>query len=143
MPLAIVVDAFDECDNERDAAAILGLLAFNVEARESQWLRLLLTSCPQTQFHSGIQTLPPECLSRLHLHDIVPPIVDINTRITQQILSETYPLTGFYRTVSPWPTLDKREFLAKNICLIFQFDLLFPKFLVYAFTDLPKNGSKR
>jgi hypothetical protein len=48
-PIVIVVDALDECDSERETAAILGLLARSAAAQESGWLRVLLTSRPETR----------------------------------------------------------------------------------------------
>ncbi len=110
-PLVIVVDALDECDSERDAAAILGLLAFSAAARESQWLRVLLTSRPETRIRYGIQTIPQASLDRLVLHDIDPPLVDKDIAV---YLTDNLRRVGDeFLNNSDWPGAEALDGLVK------------------------------
>jgi hypothetical protein len=70
-----VIDALDECDNENDIRIILRLLA---EARslEAVWLRVLLTSRPETSIRHGLYQLSEIDHHDFVLHHISPSIVD-------------------------------------------------------------------
>jgi hypothetical protein len=74
-PLVVVVDALDECDRDGDSAAVLGLLALGATGKES-WLRVILTSRPETPIRYGIQAMPSAGVARFALHEIEAPLVD-------------------------------------------------------------------
>jgi hypothetical protein len=74
-PIVVVVDALDECDHDGETAAILSLLQLSATAEES-WLRVLLTSRPETPIRYGIQSIPSARLSRCVLHEIDLRLVD-------------------------------------------------------------------
>jgi hypothetical protein len=56
-PLVIVVNALDECDSERETAALLGLLSFSATS-EIFTLRVFLTSRRKTPIRYGMQSYP-------------------------------------------------------------------------------------
>ncbi len=58
LPLVIVVDVLDECDSERETAALLGLLAFSATSETFPLLRVFLTSRPETPIRYGMQSIP-------------------------------------------------------------------------------------
>jgi hypothetical protein len=74
-PLVLVVDALDECDCDSESAAVLGLLGLGATEKGS-WLRVLLTSRPETPIRYGIRAIPSGGVTRFVLHEIEPPIVD-------------------------------------------------------------------
>jgi hypothetical protein len=75
-PVVIVVDALDECLSERETAALLGLLALSATAQVSKWLRVFLTSRPETHIRFGIQSITQSNLDRHVLHDVDRLIID-------------------------------------------------------------------
>jgi hypothetical protein len=81
-PVIIVVDALDECDSERDIAAVLGLLALGAQDMKSRSLRVLLTSHPETHIRYGIHDIQLASLERLVLHDLKSRDVDCDIRST-------------------------------------------------------------
>jgi hypothetical protein len=74
-PVVIIIDALDECDDESETGAVLGLLALGATGRRS-WLRVLLTSRPETPIRFGIQQIPAASLACLILHRLDPAVVD-------------------------------------------------------------------
>jgi hypothetical protein len=85
-PIVLVIDALDECDRDDESAAILGLLALGATGKEA-WLRILLTSRPETPIRYGIQRIPAASLARLVLHELNPPSVyrDIATYLSDNL----------------------------------------------------------
>ena len=97
----LVVDALDECDNEKNVRTILELL---VEARsflKTFQLRSLVTSRPEVPIRYGFYRIPGSEHQDLILHDISPAIVDNDISI---FLEHNLGLLGQERALNPgWP----------------------------------------
>lgn len=74
-PYILVVDALDECDNDKDIRIIVHLLA---EARslKTARLRVFLTSRSEVPIRNGFGEVPDGEHQEFVLHNISPPIVD-------------------------------------------------------------------
>ena len=71
----IVVDALDECENEKDIQTILQLLA-EVRSLKSVRVRIFLTSRPEIPIRHGVYQLPKDEHQDFVLHRISPAIID-------------------------------------------------------------------
>jgi hypothetical protein len=106
-PLVIVVDALDECDSERETAALLGLLAFSATS-DIFPLRVFVTSRPETPIRYGMQSIPQSVRVHFVLHHIHPDIIDDDIAIylannLSRIRKEFHlALTG--RSLTGWMT---------------------------------------
>jgi hypothetical protein len=80
LPLVLVVDALDECDDEKDIQAILQLLS---EARSLRTvrLRILITSRPEISIRQGFHRIDETEHQDFILHDISRSIVDNDIRV--------------------------------------------------------------
>jgi hypothetical protein len=78
--IAIVIDALDECDSERDIAIILRLLA-TTKALEATRLRVFITSRPEIPVRCGFSQIPEFERQIFLLHDISPAVVDRDLRL--------------------------------------------------------------
>jgi hypothetical protein len=93
----IVIDALDECDNDKDIQIILQLLA---EARSltSVRLRVLLTSRPDVPIRHGFYAMPEAEYQDFVLHNISPSIVDndiyIFLKYNLQLITQQWLLDG-------------------------------------------------
>ena len=67
--LVIVIDALDECDQEKDIGAILRLLAQASEIRPFS-LRILVTSRPEFPIRLGFKQMPDGTYQDLILHEV-------------------------------------------------------------------------
>lgn len=76
-PYILVVDALDECDNEKDISIIVHLLA---EARslKTAHLQVFLTSRPEVLIRNGFREVPDREHWDYILHNIHPTIVNHN-----------------------------------------------------------------
>lgn len=74
-PYILVVDALDECDDDRDIGMILQLLA-KARALKAAHLRVFLTSRPEVRIRHGISEIPNADHEDFILHDISRSIVD-------------------------------------------------------------------
>jgi hypothetical protein len=72
---AIVIDALDECEGERDIRSILQLLA-EIKSLGATRLRVFLTSRPETPVRLGFRTMPGIIHHDLVLHDVSRAAVD-------------------------------------------------------------------
>ncbi|KAH9203212.1 hypothetical protein DL95DRAFT_399572, partial [Leptodontidium sp. 2 PMI_412] len=71
----LVIDALDECEDDRDVRIILQLLA-EARASSSVHLRIFLTSRPEIPIRHGICAIPEAEHQDFVLHNIQPSIVD-------------------------------------------------------------------
>ena len=80
LPLVLVVDALDECDDEKDTRTILQLLS---EARSLRTvrLRILITSRPEISIRQGFHRIDETDHQDFILHDISRSIVDNDIRV--------------------------------------------------------------
>ncbi len=116
-PVDIVVDALDECDSERDTAAILRLLALGAAAEQSQWLRVLLTSRPETRICYGMQNIPQASLDQLILYETEPPIVDRDVSV---YLADNLRRVGaVFLCDADWPSAKTLEELVTRAVSLF------------------------
>ncbi len=99
-PVVIVIDALDECDDEDETGAVLGLLALGAVGKRS-WLRVLLTSRPETPIRYGIKQIPAASLACLILHRLDPAVVDGDIAT---YLADNLRLAGATSRLGPdWP----------------------------------------
>ena len=75
IPLVLVIDALDECDDDKHIGAILRLLA-DAKDLENVRLRVFVTSRPETPIRLGFRYMPGILHRDLVLHDISRTIVD-------------------------------------------------------------------
>ncbi|KAF1980554.1 hypothetical protein K402DRAFT_468148 [Aulographum hederae CBS 113979] len=71
----LVVDALDECDNDKDIRIIVDLLA-EAQSLKTARLRIFLTSRPEIPIRHGISQMRHEGHQDFLLHNISPQIVD-------------------------------------------------------------------
>jgi hypothetical protein len=76
----LVVDALDECDDEKNIRIILQLLT-RVRSLEKVRLRVFLTSRPEIPIRYSLRDIPNTEHQDFVLHDISPPIVDHDIRM--------------------------------------------------------------
>ena len=75
IPLVLVIDALDECDDDNHIGAILRLLA-DAKDLENVQLRIFVTSRPETPIRLGFRNMPGILHRDLVLHNISRTIVD-------------------------------------------------------------------
>jgi hypothetical protein len=75
IPLVLVIDALDECDDDNHIKAILQLLT-DAKDLENVRLRVFVTSRPETPIRLGFRNMPGILHQDLVLHDISRTIVD-------------------------------------------------------------------
>jgi hypothetical protein len=115
--IVIVIDALDECDNEGDVSAILGLMALGATALGSSCLRVLLTSRPETPVRFGIQAIPPTSRDCLVLHDLNPRDVDRDISV---YLTDNLRRVGTVFLHDPdWPGAETIGRLVRQACGLF------------------------
>ena len=84
--LVLVIDALDECDDDRDASLILQLFS-QIDTISSIQLRVFITSRPERHIGFGFRSLPQRIHHCFVLHEIPAQIVDNDIRIF--LLDET------------------------------------------------------
>ncbi|PYH47089.1 putative wd40 protein [Aspergillus saccharolyticus JOP 1030-1] len=122
--LVIVIDALDECDNDKDVAVIFELL-LHVHKFSSPRLRFFITSRPELPIRLGFRTV---CHHDLVLHEVPEPIIerDISMFLENKIVSIRHKQS----LSSDWPgsvniqTLIKMSvplfIFAATICRLFE-----------------------
>jgi hypothetical protein len=75
LPLVIVVDALDECDNKDDVSLLIRCLAATM-AVEHIKLRIFITSRPDQPINIGFDSISTDAHQDFILHDIEQFIVD-------------------------------------------------------------------
>ena len=99
-PLLLVVDALDECDNEKDVRAIVQLLAEARSLRTVQ-LRILITSRPEIPIRHGFCQVSETEHRDFVLHNISPSIVDHDISV---FLEHNFRDIRQIRSLTPnWP----------------------------------------
>ena len=79
-PLLLVIDALDECDNERDVKEILRVLA-TAKSLNNVRIRILISSRPELPIHSGFKSIPELEQHILVLHEEPPKRVNRDIRL--------------------------------------------------------------
>ncbi|KAL7972755.1 hypothetical protein HDV63DRAFT_393314 [Trichoderma sp. SZMC 28014] len=75
-PLLIIVDALDECDNERDMAMLLECFVTTLASVENVPLRIFITSRPDRPINLGFANISVDLRRHFALHSIEQAIVD-------------------------------------------------------------------
>ena len=75
LPLVIVIDALDECNNDDDIQLVLQLLATSKSLQNAR-LRIFVTSRPETSIRHEISEIPEDSHQDYILHNIAQSIVD-------------------------------------------------------------------
>ena len=76
----VVIEALDECDEEKDLRLLLRLLAATMDMPKLH-LRVLVTSRPEWVIQQGFQDMPSILYQDLVLHDVPRPVVDHDIEI--------------------------------------------------------------
>ncbi|KAL8296240.1 hypothetical protein RB600_001637 [Gaeumannomyces tritici] len=123
-PLAVVVDALDECDREEDATALVRLLSKAKEATSIR-IRFFVTSRPELPIRLGFKEIG-DGYQDLALHEIPKP--DITKDISTFLHSELAQIRNeFNKTVAPpglppdWPASTSLERLVDMAVPLFIF----------------------
>jgi hypothetical protein len=112
----LVIDALDECDNERDIRMVLQLLT---EARslEKVRLRIFLTSRPEVPIRYSFYNVPDTDHQDFVLHNISPPIIDHDVQV---LLEHELSHLGRECFLGPeWPGEDTIRCLVKTASGLF------------------------
>ncbi|KAL8284638.1 hypothetical protein RB600_009181 [Gaeumannomyces tritici] len=123
-PLAVVVDALDECDREEDATALIRLLSRAKEATSIR-IRFFVTSRPELPIRLGFKEIG-DGYQDLALHEIPKPDIkkDISTFVRSELARVRH---NFNKTVAPpglppdWPTSTSLESLVDMAVPLFIF----------------------
>lgn len=98
--IILVLDALDECDNERDISIILRLISTTRVLRNVR-LRVFVTSRPEIEIRCGFSQIPEAERQVFYLHDILPKLVDRDLNLFfQQNLAAIREERGF---AVDWP----------------------------------------
>ncbi|KAL8402633.1 hypothetical protein RB596_009121 [Gaeumannomyces avenae] len=123
-PLAVVVDALDECDREEDATALVRLLSRAKEATSIR-IRFFVTSRPELPIRLGFNDIG-DSYQDLALHEIPKPDIkkDISTFVRSELARVRH---NFNKTVAgpglppDWPTSTSLERLVDMAVPLFIF----------------------
>ena len=96
----LVIDALDECDEDRDARLILQLFS-QIDTISSIQLRAFITSRPERHIGFGFHSLPQSTRHCFILHEIPAQVVDNDIRIF--LLDETKRIRQEYHLADEWP----------------------------------------
>ena len=101
-PLLIVVDALDECEGEGDAKLMIQLLA-EIQPSTNTFVRLLLSSRPETPIRTTFGKLPDTKYISCTLHDISDDIKqDIDVYLRDEL--SNIRKNSEYEIPNEWPT---------------------------------------
>lgn len=112
----LIVDALDECDDEKNIRVILRLFS---EARvlEAARIRIFITSRPETPIRHGVSELPGAAHRDFVLHNISPTTVDHDISV---YLEYHLGILGQDRTMEAgWPGQEAIKCLIENACGLF------------------------
>lgn len=114
-PYILVIDALDECNDERDIRIIVHLLT--AESLKAAHLRVFLTSRAEDPIRTGFSRVP-DCLHRdFALHDIPSSVVDRDIHL---FLQRNFKLIELDRSLSPdWPGPKITEQFVRNAGSLF------------------------
>ena len=96
----IVVDALDECENEKDVQAILKLIT-EVQDLESIHLTIFLTSRPEVPVRTGFRYMPRTTYRDLILHEIPRDVVQADIRL--YLRKEMDRIRENFEILEDWP----------------------------------------
>ena len=111
----LVIDALDECDEDRDASLILQLFS-QIDTISSIQLRAFITSRPERHIGFGFHSLPQSTRHCFILHEIPAQVVDNDIRIF--LLDETKRIRQEYHLADAWPG-DKIQVLCERAGQLF------------------------
>ena len=114
----LVIDALDECDDDRDTSLILQLFS-EIGTISSIQLRVFITSRPESHIRFGFRSLPQSIHHCFFLHEIPAQIVDNDIRIF--LLDEMQKIRQEYYMANEWPGDDKIQMLCERAGQLFIF----------------------
>ena len=114
----LVIDALDECDDDRDAGLILHLFS-QIDTISSIQLQVFVTSRPGSHIGFGFRSLPQSTHHCFILHEIPAQIVDNDIRIF--LLDETKKIRQEHYMANDWPGNDKIQVLCERAGQLFIF----------------------
>ena len=134
LTLAIVVDALDECDRERDIRTILQLLS-QTKNLESVHMRILLTSRPELPVHLGFKEMSSDAYEDMVLEKI--PQVSIEHDISVYLRYELMRVKEEYNATVPsdsqlssdWPDEENIQALTTMAVPLFIFAATVRRFI--------------
>ena len=112
----LVIDALDECDNDRDARLILQLFS-QIDTISSIQLRVFITSRPERHIGFGFRSLPQSTHHCFILHEIPAQIVDNDIRIF--LLDEMKEIRQEYFMPDEWPGDENIQVLCERAGQLF------------------------
>ena len=112
----LVIDALDECDDDRDAGLILQLFS-QIDTIRSIQLRAFVTSRPESHIGFGFRSLPQSTHHCFILHEIPTQIADGDIRIF--LLDETKKIRLEHYMADDWPGNDKIQVLCERAGQLF------------------------
>jgi hypothetical protein len=115
-PLLLVIDALDECDDDKDIELILQLLA---EARELRKIRLrvFLTSRAEKPIRNGFRKIPEAEHQDFILHNISPSVIENDLSIF--LYSELEEIRQAGSLPTDWPGEENTQLLIKSASGLF------------------------
>ena len=117
-PFFVVIDALDECDDEKDLRLLLRLLATTKDLA-SLHLRVLVTSRPEWVIEQGFQDMPSILYQDLVLHDVPRQVVDHDIEI---FLRHELEIVRCDRDLPhPWPESQSISVLVSKAAGLFIF----------------------
>ena len=116
--LILVVDALDECERENDIRTILVLLS-TFRDGTSEFLRVLVTSRPDSPIRRGFQKMPENTYENLVLHDI--PQATIKHDISIFLQHELSKIRDNRALNTDWPSQKDMQALVEMAIPLFIF----------------------
>lgn len=117
-PFFIIMDALDECDEQRDLRMLLRLLA-KTEDIPTLRLKILITSRPELPIRHGFEEIPSIFHRNLALQNVPRPVVDSDIKIF--LSHELKDIQDEFRLPADWLTDVDLETLARKAGGIFIF----------------------
>ncbi|KAL2839313.1 hypothetical protein BJX68DRAFT_258903 [Aspergillus pseudodeflectus] len=108
-PFVVVIDALDECDDDRNIRTIIQLLG-EAQLAASDVLRVFITSRPTLPIENEVSRLPEESRCGLILHHL--PSEALHHDISVYLQHELRMIAQAMALDSSWPAPDAVEFLA-------------------------------
>jgi len=115
-PLILVVDALDECEDQKDIQLILQLLT-EAKTLKAVQLRVFTTSRPETPIRFGFKKIPGAAHQDFVLHDISQSIIQHD--ISNFLRHELEDIRKEYGIPKGWPDEENIELLAQGASGLF------------------------
>ena len=130
IPTLIIIDALDECKDEKPASAILSILSCHVN--EIPGVKFFITGRPETRIRSGfrLESLVP-ITEVLKLHEVKPEAVDGDIKLFFRTRLSSIAKNRSDCDLQDWPTSSDIEILCKKAAGFFIYASTVVKFVEY------------